>query len=128
MVYYFVYYSGYYRWYIKCLLKIWYWFKIIYKNTIYSYSSSPCRIFNIKGFIASGYFDVLNPDGSPTCIQHDLYMSNEVGNGTMGGHSGLNLQAIGTPENIRLDKILNIFFYFLKNDTDFNYISISSSH
>ncbi len=96
-------------------------------NQCPSYSGSPFRIFNIKVFIASGYFDVLNPDGSPTSIQYDIYMSNEVGNGTIGGHSGLNLQANGTPENIRLDKIFNNFFFILKND-DFNYISIISKN
>jgi hypothetical protein len=84
--------------------------------------NTPYRVFNIKVFISSAYFEVFS-SGIPNILSYEVYMSNESQNGGGGGIAGINLCAIGVPQNYYLNSILPTNFSILRTG-DFNYLSI----
>lgn len=97
----------------------------LYTITKTNSASTPYRIFNIKLFITSAYFEVLN-SGIPNILQYDIYMSNPANNGTPVGNSGINICANGFPLNYRLNQI-NPTFITLVRTANFNYLSVLST-
>ena len=98
-----------------------------YTQLKYLSDTSPYRIFNIKTFMTSGYFNLFNSN-IPNILQYDIYMCNEISaNPNLPGSSaGINICAIGTPENYRLTNILPTYFTILQNNS-FNKLSIIST-
>ena len=111
--------------------------------------NSVCfRSFNIKCFLADCGFETFNI-GVPNILQYDIYMSSNPINqaclpSIISPKSGLNICAIGTPENYNLSNILPTYITLLRKDyiidgstTDqstaiiknsFNYLSLVSPH
>ena len=96
--------------------------------------NSVCyRSFNIKCFLTDGSFETFN-NGTPNILQYDVYMSsNPIAPfcypSMTTPKSGLNICAIGTPENYKLDNILPSYISLLRNDNNdymFNYLSVTS--
>jgi hypothetical protein len=83
--------------------------------------NSVCfRSFNIKCFLADCGFETFNID-VPNILQYDIYMSsNPINQASLpaipGPKSGLNICAIGTPENYKLNNILPTYFSLLRID------------
>ena len=98
-----------------------------YTQLKYLSDNSPYRIFNIKTFMTSGYFNLFNSN-IPNILQYDIYMCNEISaNPNLPGSSaGINICAVGTPENYRLTNILPTYFTILQNNS-FNKLSIIST-
>ena len=101
-------------------------------NTINGNSVSY-RSFNIKCFLTDCSFETFN-NGLPSILQYDVYMSmNPIQpfcNPPMTtAKTDLNICAIGTPENYKLNNILPSYITLLRNDNPthrFNYLSIVS--
>ena len=86
--------------------------------------STPYRIFNIKVFFGSVYFGYLT-NNKPNVLSYEVYMSNESQAGGGGiGSAGLNVCAIGYPENVILNAISPTQLSLVCGD--FNFISILS--
>ena len=82
------------------------------------------RIFTIKAFFGSSYFQKL-VNGIPDICEYTIYMSNKANAGGSGTISGLNIQAIGVPNNPFLNNSVNNNLFILRNSNgNFNYISI----
>ena len=103
-------------------------------NTIAT--NSVCyRSFNIKCFLTNCSFETFN-DGVPNILQYDIYMSSNpippfCDPPIAPAKTNLNICAIGTPENYKLDNILPSYISLLRNDEPiymFNYLSITSPH
>jgi hypothetical protein len=95
-------------------------------------STSPSiikyRSFNIKCFMNYGIFEMTN-NMIPSILQYDIYMSNGqiTPPATITNYkSGINIYAIGTPENFKLSNLLPCYITLLRT-TDFNYLSIIST-
>ena len=85
--------------------------------------NTPYRIFRITVFLASVYFEVFS-SGVPNILEYKVFMSNETQNGGGGiGTAGINVCAIGRPQNYYLNSILPTYFSLLRTG-DFNYLSI----
>ena len=84
--------------------------------------TTPFRIFNIKIFIASAYFEVQN-SGIPNILSYEIFMSNPVDAGTPVGNTGINISAIGVPLNYKLNQI-NPTYITLMRTANFNYLSV----
>ena len=86
------------------------------------------RIFNIKCFINYGIFE-MNADILPSILQYDIYMSSGQSSSILSGinnyRSGININAIGTPENYKLENLLPTYITLLRT-ADFDYLSIIS--
>ena len=86
--------------------------------------STPYRIFTIKVFFGSVYFGFLT-NNKPNVLSYEVYMSNESQGGGGGiGSAGLNVCAIGYPENVILNAISPTQLSLVCGD--FNFISILS--
>ena len=91
------------------------------------------RIFNIKCFLPDGIFE--NPNGNINgnlnILQYDVYMSdNPLSSSVVNSDEiklGLNITAIGTPENLLLNNILPGLITLLRTD-DYNYLSVVSKY
>ena len=105
-------------------------------NTSNNYSVNY-RLFNIKCFLNNCSFETFN-SGVPNILQYDIYMSSNPymqysDPPTIVPKLGLNICAIGTPENYRLDNILPSYITLLRCDNyedgnNFNYLSLVSPH
>ena len=86
------------------------------------------RIFNIKCFINYGIFE-MNADILPSILQYDIYMSSGQSSSILSGINnykiGININAIGTPENYKLENLLPTYITLLRTN-DFDYLSIIS--
>ena len=87
--------------------------------------SSFYRIFNIKLFLSSAYFQVM-VNNEYNVLSYEIYMSNEANTGTMGGTAGINIYANGTPRNPLLANILPTYFSLMRT-SDFNYLTCIST-
>jgi hypothetical protein len=86
--------------------------------------NTPYRIFNIKVFFGSVYFGFLT-NGRPNVLSYEVYMSNESQAGGGGiGSAGLNVCAIGYPENVILNTISPTQLSLVCGD--FNFITVLS--
>jgi hypothetical protein len=86
--------------------------------------NTPYRIFNIKIFFGSVYFGFLT-NGRPNVLSYEVYMSNESQAGGGGiGSAGLNVCAIGYPENVILNTISPTQLSLVCGD--FNFITVLS--
>ena len=92
-------------------------------STSYKY-----RIFNIKCFINYGIFE-MDTDILPSILQYDIYMSSGQSSpipvGINNYKNGININAIGTPENMKLENLLPTYITLLRTN-DFDYLSIIS--
>jgi hypothetical protein len=86
--------------------------------------NTPYRIFKIKVFFGSVYFGYLT-NGRPNVISYEVYMSNESQGGGGGiGSAGLNICAIGYPENYTLNSISPTQLSLVCGD--FNFVTVLS--
>jgi hypothetical protein len=86
--------------------------------------NTPYRIFNIKIFFGSVYFGYLT-NGNPNVLSYEVYMSNESQGGGGGiGSAGLNVCAVGYPENHILNTISPTQLSLVCGD--FNFVSVLS--
>ena len=91
------------------------------------------RSFNIKCFLSDCSFETFN-NGIPNILQYDVYMSSNPINPScfppmISPKPGLNICAIGIPENYKLNSILPSYITLLRHDNTtywFNYLSIVS--
>jgi hypothetical protein len=83
--------------------------------------NTPYRIFTIKIFLASAYFEYFS--SVPDVLSYEIYMSNESQNGGGGGYAGINICALGSPQNYNLNSILPNVLSLLRTG-DFNYLSV----
>jgi len=83
--------------------------------------NTPYRIFTIKIFLASAYFEYFS--GVPNVLSYEIYMSNESQAGGGGGYAGINICALGSPQNYNLNSILPNVLSLLRTG-DFNYLSV----
>jgi len=87
--------------------------------------NTPYRIFKIKVFFGSVYFEYLT-NNKPNVLSYEIYMSNESQGGGGGiGSAGVNICAIGYPENVILNAISPTQLSLVRTG-DFNFISILS--
>ena len=86
--------------------------------------SSPYRLFRFKAWVSSGYFGYLT-NSKPNVISYEVFMSlQSQGGGGSIGSAGLNICAIGYPENVILNAISPTQLSLVCGD--FNFISILS--
>ena len=100
-------------------------------------STVQYRIFSIKCFSKDGIFETVNGNinGNLNVLQYDIYMSDAplIPQGTDPEFDtnekieGINITAIGTPENLALNNILPGLITLLRTD-NFDYISIVSKY
>ena len=88
------------------------------------------RVFNIKCFLPDGIFET--PVNSvPNVLQYDVYMSSNpltpATTPAITPISGLNICAIGIPENYSLSNILPSYISLLRTN-NFNYLSVVSAN
>jgi hypothetical protein len=97
--------------------------------------NSVCyRSFNIKCFPTDCSFETFNDNNVPNILQYDIYMSSnpiiqKTYPQTPTPKSGLNICAIGVPENYRLDRVLPSYMQLLRYDSlehNFNFLSLMS--
>jgi hypothetical protein len=70
--------------------------------------------------MSSVYFEVFS-SGKPNILDYKVFMSNETQNGGGGiGTGGINICALGTPQNYYLNSILPAYI----RTADFNYLSV----
>ena len=71
----------------------------------------------------------MNADILPSILQYDIYMSSGQSSSILSGinnyRSGININAIGTPENYKLENLLPTYITLLRTN-DFDYLSIIS--
>ena len=87
-------------------------------------TNSPYRIFNIKVYFRSLFFEYFT-SSKPNILSYDVYMCNQLVAGTQGQQAGINIAAIGTPQNYLLNSILPITMSLLRTG-NFNYLSVIS--
>ena len=91
-------------------------------------SGDPYRIFKIKVFFATCYFSTLT-NGLPNILNYTVYMSYKANSAPGLGDNGLNLCAIGHPENYHLKQIMPNHLFLMRNDTNnFNFLSIITTN
>jgi len=97
-------------------------------SQIVPFTSDEYRIFNIRVFYGSAYFGYIK-NGLPNILNYEIYMSNKAVEGANFGDEGINICAIGTPENYKLNQIMPNNLFLMRNDTNnFNYLSIVSTN
>jgi hypothetical protein len=71
----------------------------------------------------------MNNDILPSILQYDIYMSSGQSSpipvGINNYKNGININAIGTPENMKLENLLPTYITLLRTN-DFDYLSIIS--
>ena len=90
-----------------------------YTKTKYlEYTNDPYRVFKITLFIATCYFGTLIND-LPIDLSYEIFMSNKANSSValMEGQSGLNICAVGFPENYKLDKNMPNNLFLMKQAT-----------
>ena len=96
-----------------------------YTNTKLSdATNSPYRIFNIKVYFRSLFFEYFT-SSKPNILSYDIYMCNQLVPGTQGQQVGINIAAIGTPQNYLLNSVSPLTMSLLRTD-NFNYLSVVS--
>lgn len=86
--------------------------------------NTPYRIFKIKVFFGSVYFGYLT-NTKPNVLSYEVYMSNESQAGGGGiGSVGLNVCALGYPENVILNSISPTQLSLVCGD--FNFVTVLS--
>jgi hypothetical protein len=86
--------------------------------------NTPYRIFKIKVFFGSVYFGYLT-NTKPNVLSYEVYMSNESQAGGGGiGSAGLNVCALGYPENVILNAISPTQLSLVCGD--FNFVTVLS--
>jgi hypothetical protein len=86
--------------------------------------NTPYRIFKIKVFFGSVYFGYLT-NTKPNVLSYEVYMSNESQAGGGGiGSAGLNVCALGYPENVILNSISPTQLSLVCGD--FNFVTVLS--
>ena len=90
-------------------------------------SGDTYRIFKIKCFFASMYFQTLT-NGIPNICEYTIYMSNKA-SAAAGTIAGVNICAMGEPVNYYLNNLMKNRIFILRNNTtsssfNFNYLSI----
>ena len=94
-------------------------------------STVQYRIFNIKCFLSDGIFENFI-SSVPNILQYDVYMSlnpltpANIVNPILNINSGINICAIGTPENYKLSNILPSYITLLRNES-FDYLTVIST-
>lgn len=89
-------------------------------------SGDPYRIFKIRCFYGSCYFEKLS-NGIYDIIDYNIYMSNKANAGGSGTKVGINIQAIGKPENPFLNNLMKNNLFILRNgNNNFDYLTIVS--
>lgn len=89
-----------------------------------SASGDTYRIFKIKAFFGSSYFEKLT-NGISNIVSYEIYMSIKSIAVGLDTKAGINIYAIGEPKNPFLDNIINNDLFILRNITNaFNYLSI----
>jgi hypothetical protein len=67
-------------------------------------SGDTYRIFKIRCFFGSSYFQTLT-NGIPDIVEYTIYMSNKANVGGSGTIAGVNICALGEPQNYYLNNI-----------------------
>ena len=99
----------------------------LYTKTGYTIQNDPYRIFKIKCFFETSYFQKLT-NGTPDICEYSIHMSSKAAAGGEGSIAGINIMAIGTPQNYFLNNIMNTNLFILRNaNNNFNYLSIVST-
>ena len=99
----------------------------LYTKTGYTVQNDPYRIFKIKCFFETSYFQKLT-NGTPDICEYSIHMSSKAAAGGEGSIAGINIMAIGTPQNYFLNNIMNTNLFILRNgNNNFNYLSIVST-
>lgn len=90
-------------------------------------SGDTYRIFKIKCFYGSSYFQKLT-NGIPDICEYTIHMSLKANAAPGIGLAGINIMAIGIPQNYYLDNIMNNNLFILRNaNNNFNYLTIVST-
>ena len=90
-------------------------------------SNDPYRIFRITAFFGSCYFSKIT-NGLPDILYYEIYMSSKAQSGGSGTIAGINIFAIGYPNNSSLNIIPPNNLFILSNPTNnFNYIALVST-
>ena len=90
-------------------------------------SNDPYRIFRIRAFLGSCYFSKLT-NGLPDILNYEIYMSSKAAAGGSGTTAGINIFAIGYPNNSSLNIIPPNNLFILSNPANtFNYITLVST-
>jgi hypothetical protein len=95
-----------------------------YTKTLLNGSSTPYRIFRIKIFNNNLYFQNFT-NNLPNILNYEIYMSNNSTTGPNGEQSGINICAIGSPENYYLSNILPTNNTLIRTN-NFDYLSVIS--
>ena len=93
-----------------------------------SQSNDPYRIFRIRAFLGSCYFSTI-VNGLPNILHYEIYMSYKANAASGGqGAAGVNIFAVGVPNNPSLNIIPPNNIFILTNPfNDFNYITLVST-
>ena len=90
-------------------------------------SNDPYRIFRIRAFLGNCYFSKLT-NGLPDILHYEIYMSSKAAAGGSGTTAGINIFAIGYPNNSSLNIIPPNNLFILSNPANnFNYITLVST-
>jgi hypothetical protein len=90
-------------------------------------SGDTYRIFKIRGYYGSSYFQKLT-NGIPDIFEYTVYMSNKASAGGNGSIAGINICATGTPQNYFLNNLMNNNLFLLRNaNNNFDYITVVST-
>jgi hypothetical protein len=100
----------------------------LYTSTLtLPYTSDPYRVFKFSCWYVPSYFaSYIN--GEPYVVNYTIYMSNKA-NAIFGRPetAGINIYAVGFPENTKLNNILPNNIMLLKNyNSNFNYLTLIS--
>ena len=95
-----------------------------YTKTLNNSSSTPYRIFRMKIFNNNLYFQNFT-NNLPNVLNYEIYMSSNASTGPNGEQSGINICAIGTPENYYLSNILPTRNTLMRTN-NFDYLSVIS--
>ena len=89
-------------------------------------ANTPYRIFNITIFISTVYFEAFTT--IPNILEYKVFMSNPTTAGSGSGeNSGINICALGRPQNYNLNAVLTTNLSLLRT-YDFNYLSVVSKN
>ena len=90
-------------------------------------SNDPYRIFRIRAFFGSCYFSKIT-NGLPDILHYEIYMSSKAAAGGSGTTAGINIFAVGYPNNSSLNVIPPNNLFILSNPSNnFNYITLVST-
>ena len=90
-------------------------------------ANDPYRIFRIRAFFGSCYFSKIT-NGLPDILHYEIYMSSKAAAGGSGTTAGINIFAIGYPNNSSLNVIPPNNLFILSNPSNnFNYITLVST-